>query len=78
VPDKAYITPRTKLDGEICPNFRLFYRLIASGCNGDAPANSFRAWKCLRAMASFIGSKRVDRLKIKLERGLAILDPVCR
>lgn len=40
--------------------------------------NSFPAWKYLRAIAKFVGTNRVDRLKQNVARGLASLDPVCR
>ena len=40
--------------------------------------NSFPAWKYLRAIAKFVVTNRVDRLKQNVARGLASLDPVCR
>ncbi|CAM9710944.1 unnamed protein product [Scytosiphon promiscuus] len=39
---------------------------------------SYPVWKYFRAITTFVGTKRVDQLKGKIEKGLVTLDPVCR
>lgn len=53
---------------------------LASGHPGGTSLSfrSYPAWKYIRAITTFVGSKRVNQLKDGVERGLITLDAVYR